>query len=555
MYQALYRQYRPKTFDEILGQKHITTILKNQIKKDNIGHAYLFSGTRGTGKTSAAKVFARAVNCLDPQEGNPCNKCAICKGILDESLMDVIEMDAASNRKIEDIRELKEKVIYPPSKARYKVYIIDEVHMLTNEAFNALLKTLEEPPKHLLFLLATTEPERLPQTILSRCQRFDFKRLSSNDMIGGMKNITDKLGIEVEDKVLQLIAKNSDGAMRDALSLLDQCIAFEGDSVSYDDAINILGIANVDLLFELVEAIKDESTEKSLLMVDRMIQEGKDIPQFLKDMIHHYRNLVIAKTSRNPEALIEWGEVDQYMEQASDMNLHYLMSSLQTLTTAEGSMKWSLQPRIILEMAVIKLANLKNELSLEERVRRLEEGIATAPLNETKVTYKSAPKKEPNKPRDKASENLVKKEKSIPEEKEKPDVEKKEATAPSGEMTLEKIRSSWPKVMQIIKSRKINIYALVMEGEVSQLQGNRITLSYKDGFEFHKDAVNSNQNKAFLEEILTEFFGQKIELLVIMKGCEMPATGAGKQEDDNSTKDETVNKVLDFFGEDIVEIK
>jgi DNA polymerase-3 subunit gamma/tau len=286
-----------------------------------------------------------------------------------------------------------------------------------------------------------------------------------------------------------------------------------------------------------------------------MIQEGKDIPQFLKDMIHHYRNLVIAKTSRNPEALIEWGEVDQYMEQASDMNLHYLMSSLQTLTTAEGSMKWSLQPRIILEMAVIKLANLKNELSLEERVRRLEEGIATAPLNETKVTYKSAPKKEPNKPRDKASENLVKKEKSIPEEKEKPDVEKKEATAPSGEMTLEKIRSSWPKVMPNIKSRKINIYALVMEGEVSQLQGNRITLSYKDGFEFHKDAVNSNQNKAFLEEILTEFFGQKIELLVIMKGCEIPATGTGKQEDDNSTKDETVNKVLDFFGEDIVEIK
>src|SRR5690554_6420073 len=351
MYQALYRQYRPKTFDEILGQTHITTILKNQIKKDNIGHAYLFSGTRGTGKTSAAKVFARAVNCLQPQNGNPCNECAICKGILDESLMDVIEMDAASNRKIEDIRELKEKVIYPPSKARFKVYIIDEVHMLTNEAFNALLKTLEEPPKHLMFLLATTEPERLPQTILSRCQRFDFKRLSANDMVGGMKKITDKLGIDVEDKVLQLIAKNSDGAMRDALSLLDQCIAFEGDSVSYDDAINILGIANVDLIFDLVNAIGDESTEKSLLMVDHMIQEGKDIPQFLKDMIHHYRNLVIAKTSKNPEALIEWGEVEEYKEQSSKMDLHYLMSSLQALTSAETSMKWSMQPRIILEMA------------------------------------------------------------------------------------------------------------------------------------------------------------------------------------------------------------
>ena len=551
MYQALYRQYRPKTFDEILGQTHITTILKNQIKKENIGHAYLFSGTRGTGKTSAAKVFARAVNCLDPQDGNPCNQCAICRGILDESLMDVIEMDAASNRKIEDIRELKEKVIYPPSKARYKVYIIDEVHMLTNEAFNALLKTLEEPPKHLLFLLATTEPERLPQTILSRCQRFDFKRLSSVDMIGGMKSITDKLGIRVEDKVMQLIAKNSDGAMRDALSLLDQCIAFEGDSVSYDDAINILGIANVDLLFDLVEAISAESTERSLFMVDHIIQEGKDIPRFLKDMIHHYRNLVIAKTSKNPEALIEWGEVDQYGEQASNLDLHYLMSSLQELTSAESSMKWSMQPRIILEMAVIKLSNLKKELSLEERVRRLEEGMATGPEKKIQVPTKAASKQEPEKPQ----ERTKRKEEKVPDVKNEPVVEQKATVAPTGDLTLEKIRGTWPKVMQTIKSKKINIYALVMEGEVSQLQGNRITLSYKDGFEFHKDAVNSSQNKTFLEEILTEFFGQKIELLVIMKGCEMPASGGGKQENEDTANEETVNKVLDFFGDDIVEIK
>ncbi|WP_422487265.1 DNA polymerase III subunit gamma/tau [Gudongella sp. DL1XJH-153] len=553
MYQALYRQYRPRTFDEILGQTHITKILKNQIKKDNIGHAYLFSGTRGTGKTSAAKVFSRAVNCLNPQDGNPCNECAICKGILDESLMDVIEMDAASNRKIEDIRELKEKVIYPPSKARFKVYIIDEVHMLTNEAFNALLKTLEEPPKHLLFLLATTEPERLPQTILSRCQRFDFKRLSSDDMIYGMKNITDKLGIEVEDKVLQLIAKNSDGAMRDALSLLDQCIAFEGDSVSYDDAINILGIANVDLVFELVDSIKSESTEKALRMVDHMIQEGKDISQFLKDMIHHYRNLMISKTSKNPETLIEWGEVGQYKDQSDEMELHYLMSSLEVLTSSETSMKWSMQPRIILEMAVIRLVNLKNELSLEERVKRLEEGISAAPIKkEVAATAKPNPKPLEKKPEPKIEKPL---EQKSSEDNKKPVPEKDQSSEPKGYLTLEGVRNSWAKVMQIIKSRKINIYALVMEGEVSQLQGNRITLSYKDGFEFHKDAVNSNQNKEFLEEILTEFFGQKIELLVIMKGCEMPISGSGKQEGEKSAKDETVNKVLDFFGEDIVEIK
>lgn len=553
MYQALYRQYRPKTFDEILGQSHITTILKNQIKKENIGHAYLFSGTRGTGKTSAAKVFSRAVNCIDPQDGNPCNKCAICKGILDESLMDVIEMDAASNRKIEDIRELKEKVIYPPSQASYKVYIIDEVHMLTNEAFNALLKTLEEPPKHLIFILATTEPERLPQTILSRCQRFDFKRLSSEDMIRGMENITDELGVKVEERVLQLISKNSDGAMRDALSLLDQCIAFEGDSVSYEDAINILGIANVDLVFDLVEAIKKNHTEEALQMVDHIIQEGKDIVQFLKDLIHHYRNLVISKTSKNPQNLIDWGEVDQYRNQSDSMDLHYLMSSLEVMTNSENSMKWSMQPRIILEMAVINLVNLSNQLSLEERVRRLEEGATVVSAG------KEAPAEVKSKAKtvDKKPEPIVEKpiERKVPKDNKKPLVEKEKTAEPTGDLTLDKVKSAWPKIMQIIKSKKINIYALVMEGEVSRLQGNRITLSYEAGFEFHKDAVNSNQNKAFLEEVLTEFFGQEMELLVIMKGYEMTNSKDGNKEDDVSVKEETAKQVLDFFGDDIVEIK
>ena len=231
MYQALYRQYRPKTFDEVLGQEHITRTLRQQVLKGNIGHAYLFSGTRGTGKTSAAKILSRAVNCLNPQDGNPCNECEICKGILDESLMDVIEMDAASNNSVDDVRDLKEKVIYPPSRARFKVYIIDEVHMLSKGAFNALLKTLEEPPKHLIFILATTEPERLPQTILSRCQRFDFKRITNKDIVLNMKNITGGLNVEIEDRVLSLIARNSDGAMRDALSLLDQCISFNNEKI------------------------------------------------------------------------------------------------------------------------------------------------------------------------------------------------------------------------------------------------------------------------------------------------------------------------------------
>src|SRR5690554_3529567 len=291
MYQALYRQYRPKTFDEVLGQEHITTTLKNQIQKGNIGHAYLFSGTKGTGKTSTAKIFSRAVNCLNPVEGNPCNECEICKGILDESIMDIIEMDAASNNSVDDIRELRDKVVYPPSRARYKIYIVDEVHMLSKGAFNALLKTLEEPPKHLIFILATTEMERLPQTILSRCQRFDFKRILNKDIVANMEKICSELNIPVEEKVLRLIARNSDGAMRDALSLLDQCISYKDKELTYEDAIKILGIADNSLLFKMCDSIIYNDMESSIKMVNHIIQEGKDISQFLKDTIHHYRNL------------------------------------------------------------------------------------------------------------------------------------------------------------------------------------------------------------------------------------------------------------------------
>ncbi len=535
MYQALYRQYRPKNFDELLGQDHITTILRNQIKKENIGHAYLFSGTRGTGKTSAAKIFSRAVSCLNPVDGNPCNKCDVCKGILNETIMDVIEMDAASNRKIEDIRDLKEKVVYAPSKARYKVYIIDEVHMLTNEAFNALLKTLEEPPKHLIFILATTEPQRLPQTILSRCQRFDFKRLTARDMISGMKSITDTIGIEVEDKVLSLIAKNSDGAMRDALSLLDQCIAFNDENIKYEDAIKILGIANIDFIFKLVDAIKDENVEESLQMLDYIIGEGKDIPQFLKDLIHHYRNLMITKTSKQPDLLVDWGEIDLYKKQLEQMDLDYIIRSLDLLTEAENAMKWSLQPRIILEMSLIKMINILKEGSLEERIKRLEDG--SKPI-----------KVAPEKTKPAIKESIIKKEetKKIIPEAIKDTVK--------GELDIQTLKRSWPEILKIVKTKKINIYALVTECEVSSVKHNRITLTFKEGFEFHKEALNATQNKDFLEKIISEFFGKEIELLVIMKDCELP-DDLEDNKPEEIDKDRAIKDALDFFGEDIVEIK
>lgn len=546
MYQALYRQYRPKTFDQLLGQGHITTTLKSQIEKGNIGHAYLFSGTRGTGKTSAAKIFSRAVNCLDLKDGNPCNKCDHCMEILEESTMDVIEMDAASNNSVEDIRDLRDKVIYPPSKIKYKVYIIDEVHMLSKGAFNALLKTLEEPPKHLIFILATTEPERLPQTILSRCQRFDFKRITNEDLIYNMKNILNELNIEVEESALSLIARNSDGAMRDALSLLDQCVSFNNEKISYEDAIDILGVANKDLLFNMVDNIKSKEIEKTLLAIDNIIQDGKDIHQFIKDLIDHFRNLMVIKSTKDPSEVLEIDDIQRYIEQSNNMDLDYIIKSLQILTQAESQGKWSTQTRVILEMAAIKMVNIEESLSLEDRVKRLEEGyiptntgtskIATEQANKEQMTRREIPDKRPKEKDSSKKQEVIENPKEIIDD--------------GTELTLEMIEEHWPKLMQQIKSKKISIYALIMEGKLVSFVNNLLTIGYDEGFGFHKEAISSQSNKEFVEQMVSSYFNKNIVINFIMSNKSI-IQESPKEEN----KDEAIKGVLDFFGEDIVEIK
>lgn len=539
MYQAIYRQYRPKTFDQVLGQEHITRTLSQQVLKGNIGHAYLFSGTRGTGKTSAAKILSRAVNCLNPHDGNPCNECEICRGILDESIMDVIEMDAASNNSVDDVRDLKEKVIYPPARARYKVYIIDEVHMLSKGAFNALLKTLEEPPKHLIFILATTEPERLPQTILSRCQRFDFKRIINKDIVENMRNISNNLNIKIDDDALMLIAKNSDGAMRDALSLLDQCISFNNENISYEDATNILGIANKYLIFDMVNDIKEKNLEKVLLSIDDIIQNGKDINQFIKDLIHHFRDLMVAKASKNPIEIIGNEDAKEFVVQSESMSLNYILKALDILTRAETQGKWSTQPRIILEMAAIKLVSIEEELSLEERVKRLESGVkieipsTSRPVQREKNIVKPAktPMKEPKVQETKVAEPIV---------------------DDGSILTLETIKGQWQKVMQAIKSKKINIYALIMEGEAISFENNLLTIVYNDGFGFHKEAVSSSANKEFVEEVVSKYFNKPISIHFYMRG-ELP--NSLKVDDSKDQEEKSIEDVVNFFGKDIVEIE
>lgn len=547
MYQALYRRYRPKSFNELLGQDHITRILKNQIKKQNIGHAYLFSGTRGTGKTSAAKIFSRAVNCLSPIDGNPCNKCENCQEILDNNTVDVIEMDAASNNSVDDIRDLRDKVIYAPAKIKYKVYIVDEVHMLSKGAFNALLKTLEEPPKHLIFILATTEPERLPATILSRCQRFDFRRISNEDIVINMEKILKDLKIQIDRDALNLIARNADGAMRDALSLLDQCVSYNSEVIKYEDAINILGVTNRDLIFDLVDRMKAEKTEDVLVAIDEIIQSGKDVGQFIKDLIEHFRNLMVVKSSKSPELIIEVSNMDKYIEQSNLLDLDYILEALDILAEADSQAKWSSQPRIILEMATLKLINLNKSLSLEERIKRLEQGLGP--------TYKERDIPEGLEIKS-GEDKMVEEEKKQPafEDKEEKLVDKRiepvKFKDDGGELDFDTINQEWPKVLQVINRKDVKTHAFLIEGEILSFRGNLLTIGYKEGFGFHQQAINTPKRKELVEKIVSEYFNRNIRINFVISN-NMPK----REEKKETSKHKAVKEVVDFFGEDIVEIK
>ncbi|SHH89591.1 DNA polymerase-3 subunit gamma/tau [Caloranaerobacter azorensis DSM 13643] len=548
-YQALYRKYRPKDFDSVLGQEHVTTILKNQIINNNIAHAYLFSGTRGTGKTSTAKIFARAVNCLNNKDGNPCNECEICRGILNDTIMDVVEMDAASNNSVDDIRELREKVKYPPSKGRYKVYIIDEVHMLSKGAFNALLKTLEEPPKHLLFILATTEPQKLPATILSRCQRFDFKRISVDDIVKNMRAICDELNIDVEDRGLRLIARNSDGAMRDALSILDQCVSFSDGKITYEYILSILGTVNLDVIFELTDAIINSNLEKTLGLIEDIVRAGKDVNQFVKDLILHFRNLMIAKTSKNIENIIDASDevIDKLNRQAKNIELNDIMRAIKILSDVEVKAKWSSQPRIILEVGLIKFIKTPSNVDIDnllEKVAKLEKIIEEGKfhvIDKSNHSYNVEIKTS-------VSEN-IKKDNTEQKVNIKDEIFNENGDINSENVSFDKIKIEWSNFLKRLKKEKISIHALLMEGKLISFENNMLTVAFEDGFAFHKDAIEKKNNKEFVEKSISKYFNCDIKMKFIMAN-EIKNTES-EQED---KKKDIIKQIKSIFGEDLVEV-
>lgn len=381
MKQAIYREFRPKDFTRVVGQEHIVEILKNQIRTGNLGHAYLFSGIRGTGKTSCAKIFARAVNCLNPIDGNPCNECENCKMILEDKALEVVEMDAASNRRIDDIRELKEKVIYPPQIVKYKVYIIDEAHMITNEGFNALLKILEEPPKHLIFILATTEIDKLPDTIISRCQRFEFKRIGNSDIVENINYVLNNLNVKIEEDGINLISELSSGAMRDALSLLDQVVATGKEKITIEDINECLGLVNLNMLFELSKSILNSSKNETIETFRNLVKNGKTPHNIIIDLIKHFRNIILVKSIKKELTTLNDVEYKRYLEHSNKFEMDELIFILENLLDVEDKMKKSDMQNALAELLIIKICSFKKEKSeIEKRIETLEKIIKSGNL-------------------------------------------------------------------------------------------------------------------------------------------------------------------------------
>ena len=534
-YTALYREWRPQNFYDIVGQEHITTTVKNQILNDRIAHAYLFCGTRGTGKTTTAKVFAKALNCLDLHDGEPCNKCDMCTKINEGLAIDVTELDAASNNGVDKIRDIIDDVKYPPQEGRYKVYIMDEVHMLSTGAVNAFLKTLEEPPKNVIFILATTDPQKLPITILSRCQRFDFKRINNKEITGRLRRIVEEQGVLADDRSLNLIARVCDGAMRDALSILDQAISMGNGAVEYDILVNMLGLVTNDFLFNLTNSIIQRNIEKSITIIDDVVFEGKDIYLFIKDLIAHYRNILMAKVTNNPEEVLDMSEENIALtkEQGSKIRAEEAMRCIRILQEAENNAKISKQARLYLELAIIKMCKIEYDTSNEvilSRLNKLEEGLKNGSVKVTSIN----------------KEEVLSSKKELPKREVStiPKVTMQQAITENenSNVTLSDIQRAWKDILERFKARRAMIvYASMVTGKPIECRNGILTIEYEEQFKFNKDRLEKPEYKKLIQEVLLEIFREDIKVIF-------------KVEENDSNEKSTEDMLIESLGEDMVDI-
>ncbi|MFD1066950.1 DNA polymerase III subunit gamma/tau [Oceanobacillus locisalsi] len=566
-YQALYRVWRPRTFEDVVGQQHITRTLQNAITQDKFSHAYLFSGPRGTGKTSAAKIFAQTINCEHGPVKEPCNECAACRGIQDGSISDVIEIDAASNTSVDDIRDIRDKVKYAPSAVPYKVYIIDEVHMISVNAFNALLKTLEEPPKHVVFILATTEPHKIPLTIISRCQRFDFKPISNQSIVERLQKIMQAEGVSVTDEALESVALAAEGGMRDALSILDQAISYSEDRVELDDVLAVTGGVSQEVLTDIVRAMIEQDVQTVLHGLDQMIQTGKDPGKFVQDLIYFLRDLLLYKSSSGLADLLERAVANEAFEAlAGQVENSWIQQAIIELNQCQQEMKWSNSPKIFIEVALLSITDqfgktqapgqIQSEAvdqsavvgQLQQKLQALEQDIAklkeAPPQQQEAVSTTPAPDRRRSGSRN--SRNTYK----IPFDRIRDTLGKAE------KKELKDVHAQWANFLNQLKTANAPAHATIQDSKPAAASADTLIVAFKyeihcSLFLDHREMVESllgNLDKHRTIIPIPEKEWNELRSEYIQKQ-EKPA-----EEKEEQGEDPLVDEARKLFGDDLLEI-
>lgn len=561
-YQALYRVWRPRNFTDVVGQSHITRTLQNAIEQEKFSHAYLFSGPRGTGKTSAAKIFAKTINCEKAPVREPCNECAACRGIQDGSISDVIEMDAASHTSVEDIREIRDKVKYASSVVPYKVYIIDEVHMISVNAFNALLKTLEEPPKHVVFILATTEPHKIPLTIISRCQRFDFKPISSQAIVERMRTIIDQEKVSVSSDALETVALAAEGGMRDALSILDQAISYSGESVTLQDVLAVTGGVSQQVLTDIVQKMYEQDVQEALKLLDDIIQNGKDPGRFVFDLIYFLRDLMLYQSAPSLEGILERAMVDErFKELAGLVTVDWIQHAIMRLNECQQEIKWSNSPKVFIEIAILSLATnetkqVDNTIAVntevnDEALKRLASkvDILEKELEKWKgqaPAPNAAPAKEKRRAQPRGSKNGYK----TPYEKIRHVLQEAEKAS------LKQVQSQWASFLSTLKTANAPAHATIQDSKPAAASDKALVVAFK--YEIHCSLFLDNRET--VESVLAKSIGKELTIIPIPDNNwqELRNEYINKQEETTNQQekieDPLVEEARKLVGDDLLEI-
>lgn len=565
-YQALYRVWRSQTFKDVVGQSHITKTLQNALLEGSFSHAYLFSGPRGTGKTSTAKILAKAVNCEQvPKAAEPCNKCSSCLGITKGSVVDVVEIDAASNNGVDEIRDIRDKARFAPTEVKIKVYIIDEVHMLSQGAFNALLKTLEEPPAHVMFILATTESHKIPLTIISRCQRFDFKRISRNSIVQHLQVVCEEEDIKIQEAALHLLAQVAEGGMRDALSLLDQAHSYAEETVTLDDVLAVTGAVSQEALFLLADAILEGRVNESINSINTLMDEGKEPIRLVEDLIYYYRDMLLFQAAPQSEDVLERVQVtDEFKKAAETYSKEKLFTAIERLSAAQNEMKWTNHPRVFLEVACIQLINQTGEESspkteaveisasqlqplisrigqLEEQLKKLQSGVSTHQATEEseKKTNRAMPShRQSSSPQ--VSQHKIK------------DMLKR-ASKP----VLLKLTEQWAIILEEIKQKRITVHAWLIDSEPVASSTDFFILAFKSAI--HRETTEKENHRQIIEEVVGHHLQSSAKMVTIMynEWSEVKDQFIREQKGDKfeeAPQDQLYEEAVKLVGEDLVEV-